>query len=149
MILANEVWSGLNHIENKEDIQFTLHPMPGIRGDYCMVSKIWQSLLDNAVKFSSKKPVQIIEAGTITENEEIIFFVKDNGIGFDMAHSGKLFKVFEHLHNPKDFEGTAASLAIVQRIIHRHGGRIWATSKINEGAIFYFTIPNSIDYERP
>lgn len=147
--LANEVWTGLNHTERKEEIQFTLHPMPGIRGDYRMVSKIWQSLLDNAIKFSAKKSVQIIEAGTITMNEEIIFFVKDNGIGFDMAHSGKLFKVFEHLHNPKDFVGTAASLAIVQRIIHRHGGRIWATSKINEGATFYFTIPNSIAYERP
>lgn len=146
--LANEVWTGLNHTERKEDIQFTLQPMPGIRGDYRMVTKVWQSLLDNAVKFSAKKPVQIIEAGTITENDEIIFFVKDNGVGFNMAHSEKLFKVFEHLHNPKDFEGTAASLAIVQRIIHRHGGNIWATSQINQGATFYFTLPNSINYER-
>lgn len=142
--LAEEVWAGINNIENKKDIRFTIKPMPGIRGDYLMVSKIWQCLFDNAVKFSSKMAVQIIEVGTITENEKIVYFVKDNGVGFDMAYSGKLFKVFEHLHNPKEYEGTAASLAIIHRIITRHGGKIWATSEINKGATFYFTIPNKI-----
>lgn len=142
--LAEEVWAGINNIKNKNDIRFTIYPMPGIRGDYLMVSKVWQCLFDNAVKFSSKMPEQVIEVGTITENEKIVYFVKDNGVGFDMAHSGKLFKVFEHLHNPKEYEGTAASLAIVHRIITRHGGKIWATSEINKGATFYFTIPNKI-----
>lgn len=142
--LAEEVWAGINNIENKKDIRFTIYPMPGILGDYLMVSKIWQCLFDNAVKFSSKMPVQVIEVGTITENEKIVYFVKDNGVGFDMAYSGKLFKVFEHLHNPKEYEGTAASLAIIHRIITRHGGKIWATSEINKGATFYFTIPNKI-----
>lgn len=110
-------------------------------GDPSLMQQVWVNLIDNAVKYSSKKEQPEIEIGCEQQGEEIIFTVKDNGAGFDMKYADKLFGVFQRLHSLKDFEGTGVGLATVQRIIKRHGGRIWADAKENEGATFSFTLP--------
>jgi light-regulated signal transduction histidine kinase (bacteriophytochrome) len=108
-----------------------------------MLRQVWANLISNAVKFTSHKPERIIEVGAKQGNEECVYYVKDNGAGFDMAYADKLFGVFQRLHTNKDFEGTGVGLAIVHRIVNRLGGRVWAEGKVNEGAIFYFTLPTS------
>jgi len=112
------------------------------KGDYTLMKQLVINLISNAVKFSSKAEFPKIEIGSSKNEKEIIYYVKDNGVGFDMKYSGKMFNVFQRLHKKEEFEGTGVGLAIVQRIINKHGGKIWAESKPGEGAIFYFTIPN-------
>jgi len=109
--------------------------------DESLIYQVWVNLLSNAVKYSEKKELPQIEIGAIDAADETTFYVKDNGAGFDMNYADKLFGVFQRLHSSKEFDGTGIGLAIVQRIITRHGGRIWAEGKINEGATFYFTLP--------
>ncbi len=116
------------------------------RGDPRLLSAVLQNLLANAWKFSAKKPVaQIVVGAEAAASGETVFFVKDNGAGFDMAFAHKLFGTFERLHSPGDFLGTGIGLATVKRVIDRHGGRVWADSKPNEGAVFYFTLTSTPD----
>jgi light-regulated signal transduction histidine kinase (bacteriophytochrome) len=122
------------------DIRFKLHPLPPAQGDAIMLRQVWVNLLSNAVKYTRPKPVAEIEVTGRLDNGELIYCVKDNGTGFDMRYADKLFGVFQRLHSETEFEGTGVGLALVQRIIHRHGGRIWAESKLNEGATFCFTL---------
>ncbi len=117
-----------------------IKPLPPARGDPAMLRQVWVNLLSNAVKFTRHKQVRAIEIGSYAEGNENVYYVKDNGVGFDMRYAEKLFGVFQRLHRAEEFEGTGIGLAIVKRIINRHGGRVWAEGKVDEGATFYFAL---------
>jgi signal transduction histidine kinase len=124
-----------------ERVELRVGHLPVASGDRALLEQVWINLLSNAVKFSSKKEHPIVEVGAISEEREYVFFVRDNGAGFDPRYQAKLFGVFQRLHDASEFPGTGVGLALVQRIIVRHGGRVWADSKPGEGATFYFTLP--------
>jgi light-regulated signal transduction histidine kinase (bacteriophytochrome) len=109
--------------------------------DRALITQVWINLISNAFKYSAKKENPFIEIGSHRDAEYIVYYVKDNGAGFNMDYAEKLFGVFQRLHKATDFEGTGVGLAIVHRIINRHGGRVWAEAKVNEGATFFFTLP--------
>ena len=116
--------------------------IPPANGDSAMMRQVFVNLLSNAIKFSSTRERAIIEVGGSVEGGEAVYFVRDNGVGFDMQYANKLFGVFQRLHGINEFEGTGIGLAIVKRIVSRHGGRVWAEGKLNEGATLYFALPN-------
>ncbi len=119
---------------------FKVGDLPDAIGDSSMLNQVWINLISNAQKYSRKKPNPEIEIGSVQNKEEVIYYVKDNGAGFDMRYYNKLFGIFQRLHGDSEFEGTGIGLAIVQRIVARHGGKVWAEAKVNEGATFYFTL---------
>lgn len=125
------------------NIEWRIAPLPRARGDHAMLSQVWTNLLDNAVKYSGKVAHPVIEVGSRVDESagEIVFFVRDNGAGFDMRYAAKLFGVFQRLHGASEFEGTGIGLANVRRIIARHGGRTWAEGEIGRGATIYFSLP--------
>ena len=164
--LANEVFFELTTPDKRERIDFHAAPLPRATGDQRLLRQVWMNLIGNAVKFSAQKTRAVIEVGCLAEgnghlsaggheadvstehlpsaipipSSERVYFVRDNGAGFDMAYVDKLFGVFQRLHSAKEFEGTGVGLAIVQRIVQRHGGRIWAEGEPGKGATFYFSI---------
>jgi PAS domain S-box-containing protein len=120
--------------------EFVIQPGLTARGDPGLIEIALKNLLDNAAKFSGGNPHAIVEFGQVYQDGKKAFFVRDNGVGFDMTYAHKLFGVFQRLHSSSDFPGTGIGLASVQRIINRHGGRIWAEAKVDQGATFYFTL---------
>ncbi|HEY4689443.1 MAG TPA: PAS domain S-box protein [Anaerolineae bacterium] len=131
--------------ESRERIDFHVDALPPAVGDPILIRQVWMNLLANAVKFSSSRERATIEVGSRQDAGETIYWVQDNGAGFDMQYAHKLFGVFQRLHSEREFEGTGVGLAIVQRIIHRHGGRVWAEGAVDRGATFYFALPRNGD----
>jgi PAS domain S-box-containing protein len=139
--LVRELFSELGLETDKQKVQFNIKSLPDVCGDMGMLRQVFANLLLNAVKFTKTRETPVIEIGGYNEDSKNIYYVKDNGVGFDMRYKDKLFGVFQRLHSGEEFEGTGIGLAIVQRILNRHGGQIWAEGKVNEGATFYFTLP--------
>ena len=116
-------------------------PLPPARGDAGLLRQVWANLIGNALKYSRTRPEPRVEIAASEQNGDLVYQVRDNGVGFDPAFADKLFGVFQRLHSADEFEGTGVGLALVQRILERHGGRIWADARPNQGATFYFTLP--------
>jgi len=135
-----------NEKENKYRVQ--VEALPLCHGDQSMLKQVWLNLLNNAIKYSSKETQSRIEIGAKEDTDKHIYFVRDNGVGFDMQYAHKLFGVFQRLHNHNDFEGTGVGLALVKRIINKHNGEVWAEASPGKGAAFYFSIPKKAIYEQ-
>ena len=123
------------------EIEFTINELLPSKGSHALIKQVWVNLISNAIKYSKNKPKTSIEIGSYYKDNFVIYYVKDNGAGFDMQYYDKLFGVFQRLHSNDEFEGTGIGLAIVQKIVNRHNGMVWAESKLNEGSCFYFSLP--------
>jgi light-regulated signal transduction histidine kinase (bacteriophytochrome) len=126
---------------NNDNISWKIPVLPDMQADPNTIKQVWTNLISNAVKYSTKQAHPVIEIGNLSAANETIFFVKDNGVGFDAKYKDKLFKVFQRLHSAAEFEGTGVGLAIVEKIITKHGGRVWAEGEPGKGACFYFSLP--------
>jgi len=140
-VLVKEVVSDLTEDAGEQKIDWKIGDLPVVEGDLLMLRLAVVNLLSNAVKYSQKRPVSVVEIACRDEEDEHIFWVRDNGVGFDMRFKDKLFGVFQRLHRVEDFEGTGIGLANVRRTIERHGGRTWANGEVGAGATFYFSLP--------
>ena len=125
---------------NERLIEWRVGNLPACSGDPALLKQVWANLISNAVKYTRRSSPAVIEIGCDRSKAGDVFFVRDNGTGFDMQYAHKLFTVFQRLHRADEFEGTGVGLAIVQRIIHRHGGRVWTEAAVGRGATFYFTL---------
>jgi two-component system sensor kinase len=139
--LAKDVFEELKAINQGRTLKLQINNPPKAMGDPSMMHQVLVNLLSNAIKFTRKRDIAQIEVGGFRGDGENTYYLKDNGVGFDMAEGDKLFGVFQRLHSADEYEGTGVGLAIVQRIITRHGGRVWAEGKLDKGAVFYFTLP--------
>jgi PAS domain S-box-containing protein len=139
--MAESVYRELVEKKGNENIEFRLNEIPNAHGDPSLIRQVFTNLISNAIKYTSKKPQRVIEITHSKEESEIIYIVKDNGAGFNMAHFHKLFGVFQRLHTAREFEGNGIGLAIVQRIIESHKGRVWAEGEVGKGATFSFSLP--------
>lgn len=136
--LSREVMQQYPH----PNISFSIHPLPAVNADKNTIKQVWINLISNALKYSAKKEEVRVEVGSERVENETVFFVRDNGIGFDNKYSEKLFRVFQRLHSADEFEGTGVGLALVEKIVAKHGGRVWAEGEVDKGACFYFTLPD-------
>ncbi|MEI6123372.1 MAG: PAS domain S-box protein [Bacteroidota bacterium] len=139
--MINTVYHEITSIEARKKISLNISGICSVFGDTTLIKQVWNNLLSNAIKYSSKNEKATISITCKNENGFCIFCIKDNGVGFSMDHANKLFGVFQRLHTNEEFEGTGVGLAIVQQIIHRHGGKVWAYAEVNKGAEFYFSLP--------
>jgi PAS domain S-box-containing protein len=138
--LTHDAIAACEPVGKKRMLQFRVGPLPPAKGDPAMVRQVLINLISNAVKFTARKRKAEIQIGCLPDREPCVYFVRDNGVGFNMKHVGKLFGVFQRLHSRDDFDGTGIGLAIVQKIVQRHGGNVWAEGKESEGATFFFTL---------
>jgi light-regulated signal transduction histidine kinase (bacteriophytochrome) len=139
--MAHAVIEELQPADSK--LQLEIEHIPHAKGDRAMMHQVFVNLLSNAIKFSRTREIPRIQVGATVKDDETIYYVKDNGVGFDMQFVDKLFGVFQRLHSMEDFEGTGIGLAIVKRIVTRHGGQVWAEGKVGQGATFYFALPTN------
>jgi chemotaxis family two-component system sensor kinase Cph1 len=130
----------LKPVMEGRDIDLRIGPLPSIDCDPALLEHVTVNLLSNAIKFTRGKTPAIIEVGHMTDHEIPVVYVRDNGVGFDMQFADKLFGIFQRLHRREDYDGVGVGLATVQRIVNKHGGRIWAESEPDKGTTFYFTL---------
>jgi light-regulated signal transduction histidine kinase (bacteriophytochrome) len=138
--LVRDVLGDLSSQQKGRKIDLRIEELPACVADLALLKQVWVNLLSNALKYTRKREAAVVEIGCEAKPEGNIYFVRDNGTGFDMRYADKLFGVFQRLHRAEEYEGTGVGLALVQRIIHRHGGRIWAEAGVDRGATFYFTL---------
>jgi light-regulated signal transduction histidine kinase (bacteriophytochrome) len=138
--LARRAWNELAPERGHRQVEIKLDDLPPCQGDPILLKQVYYHLLSNALKFTRKREVAHIWVGCqpASDNGQLLYFVRDNGVGFDMQYAHKLFGVFQRLHSPEDYEGSGAGLAIIQRILRRHGGQAWAEAEVDQGATFYF-----------
>jgi light-regulated signal transduction histidine kinase (bacteriophytochrome) len=141
--MIKQVFEELRSIEPERDLQLIVQDLPPALGDPSLIRQVLVNLLGNAVKFTGTRKTSLIVVGGNVEEQENIYFVRDNGVGFNKRYAHKLFEVFQRLHSQEEFKGTGVGLTIVKRIIDRHGGRVWAEGKADEGATFYFALPKN------
>jgi len=141
--LVDEARADLMRENPDRTIEWKVETLPFVECDPALIKQVFANLLSNAVKFTRPRKPAVIEVGTTQQEGCAVIFVRDNGVGFNMKYATKLFGVFQRLHRSEDFEGTGVGLATVQRIIHKHGGRVWAEAALNQGATFYFTLNGS------
>jgi two-component system sensor kinase len=142
--LAKAAFKDMENTATGRKVNFELKMSETVSGDRAMLHQVLVNLFSNALKFTGNRNTSVIKAGSrVKKNGENVFYVKDNGVGFDMRYVDKVFTVFQRLHSKEEFEGTGVGLALVQRIINRHGGRVWAEGKVNEGTTIYFALPKA------
>lgn len=139
--MVNEVIDGLSINNNRGHLNWIIGDLPVVKGDVNTIRQVWVNLISNAIKYSTNEKQPQIEIVSFSHEGQTAFFVKDNGVGFDKKYMDKLFKVFQRLHSSEEFEGTGVGLAIIEKIISKHGGKVWAEAEINRGASFYFSLP--------
>ena len=139
--IINQAFEEIARGNEKARINLEIGKLHKANGDAHLIRLVWNNLISNAIKYSSKKEVSEISVGSQSAGNYITYYIKDNGVGFEMLYKHKLFGVFQRLHSGKDFEGNGVGLAIVQRIIRRHGGEVWAEGEVDNGATFYFSLP--------
>jgi PAS domain S-box-containing protein len=141
--LVRQVLEELRIEQDEHPVEITVGDLPPCQADPALLKQVYANLLSNALKFTRGQGGACIEVGCLQEGQGTVYYVRDNGVGFDMRYADKLFGVFQRLHGDQEYEGTGVGLAIVQRIIHRHGGRVWAKAEVGQGATFYFTLPDA------
>lgn len=140
--VVREVISELNPKDGSREVEWQVGELPVVIGDRAQLRQVFVHLLGNALKFTRPRPKARIEIDRQPAGgAEVVVFVRDNGVGFDSAYAGKLFSVFQRLHRVEEFEGTGIGLALVHRIVSRHGGRVWAEGRLGEGATFFVALP--------
>jgi len=139
--LVKKTIDEIQMLEPAYKAEIIIKELPIVRADPSLIKQVFRNLLSNALKYSSTSKTPKVEISAQKKAGEIIFFVKDNGVGFDMRQSKKLFQLFKRLHTSAEFEGSGIGLAIVKRIIEKHGGKVWAKARENSGATFYFSLP--------
>ncbi len=140
--LVHEVLEELRNQQDGRPVEVRVGALPGCVADPSLLKQVFINLLSNAYKFTRPREQPTVKVGCIPQDNESVYFVQDNGVGFDMSHAGHLFGAFQRLHRPDEFEGTGIGLSIVHRVIQRHGGRIWTEAAPEKGATFYFTLPD-------
>jgi light-regulated signal transduction histidine kinase (bacteriophytochrome) len=138
--IVEEIIGGLQPETKGRDIEWRIGDLPRMPCDSRLIRQVFANLLSNAIKYTQPRKSALVEIGQTEINNEVSIYIRDNGVGFQMKHADKLFGVFQRLHRPGEFEGTGVGLALVDRIVRRHGGRVWAEAEENKGATFYFTL---------
>ncbi len=142
--LVEEALAEIRNAGSRHEASITIQALPGVKADAALLRQVWINLLSNALKYSSVRASPDIAIGCMESADShghVAYFVKDNGVGFDMRYYDKLFGVFQRLHSVEEFSGTGVGLAIVHRLITRHGGRVWAEAELDKGATFFFSLP--------
>lgn len=138
--LLHDLVRDLDRGDSPRKIEWKIAPLPIVDCDAVLIRQVFSNLLSNALKATRSRPQAVIEVGTVEQDSHLVFFVRDNGLGFDMKYADKLFTIFQRLHAQQEFDGIGAGLAMAQRIVQMHGGRMWVEAAPNQGATFYFTV---------